>query len=122
MAKEERKCKECGNKLFGRRDQKFCSDHCRNAFNNKMNEDANATVRRINAILRKNRRVLEKLNPNGKKTVDGITLAEEGFNFHYFTNIYKTQKGSFYFFCYEYGYIKLENDQYMLVKKQDYVK
>jgi hypothetical protein len=122
MGKEERKCKECGNKLLGRRDQKFCSDHCRNAFNNKMNEDANATVRRINAILRKNRRVLEKLNPEGKKTVDGITLAEEGFNFHYFTNIYKTQKGSSYFFCYEYGYIKLENDQYMLVKKQDYVK
>lgn len=122
MVKEERKCKECGNKLLGRRDQKFCSDHCRNAFNNKMNEDANATVRRINAILRKNRRVLEKLNPEGKKTVDGITLAEEGFNFHYFTNIYKTQKGSSYFFCYEYGYIKLENDQYMLVKKQDYVK
>jgi predicted nucleic acid-binding Zn ribbon protein len=122
MAKEERQCKECGNKLFGRKDQKFCSDYCRNIFNNKLNEDANSTVRRINGILRKNRRILAQLNPDGKKTVDGITLAEEGFNFHYFTNIYKTQKGALYFFCYEYGYLKLDNDQYMLVIKQDYVK
>ena len=113
---------ECESKLRGRKDQKFCSDYCRNAHNNKLNEDANKYVRRINGILRKNRRILEKLNPKGKVTVDGITLAEEGFNFHYFTNIYKTQKGGIYFFCYEYGYRKLEDDQYILVLKQDYVK
>lgn len=121
-AMEKRVCLECGVKLAGRKDQKFCSDYCRNTFNNRQNEDANATVRRINSILRKNRRILAKLNPDGKKTVDGITLAEEGFNFHYFTNIYRTQKGSKYFFCYDYGYLKLENDQYMLVQKQDYVR
>jgi hypothetical protein len=119
---KERLCLECKSKLRGRKDQKFCSDYCRNAHNNKLNEDANKYVRRINGILRKNRRILEKLNPKGKETVDGITLAEEGFNFHYFTNIYKTQKGGIYYFCYEYGYRKLENDQYILVLKQDYVK
>ncbi|MEN9304358.1 MAG: hypothetical protein RL264_2787 [Bacteroidota bacterium] len=119
---EERKCLECQDKLKGRKDQKFCSDYCRNTYNNRLNEDANATVRRVNAILRKNRRILAELNPNGKRTVDGITLAEEGFNFHYFTNIYKTQKGAQYFFCYDFGYVKMENDQYMLVQKQDYVK
>ncbi|HBW85193.1 MAG: hypothetical protein ACKO2O_00455 [Crocinitomicaceae bacterium] len=118
----ERNCQECGHKLRGRKDQKFCSDSCRNSFNNKKNEDANASVRRINAILRKNRRILAAMNPNGKITVDGISLAEMGFNFHYFTNIYKTQKGAQYYFCYDYGYIKMENDQYMLVQKQDYVK
>jgi hypothetical protein len=117
-----RSCLECGHQLNGRKDQKFCSDYCRNSYNNKQNEDANAYVRRINNILRKNRRILASLNPTGKITVDGITLAEEGFNFHYFTNIYTTQKGSRYIFCYEQGYIKLENDQYMLVHKQDYVK
>jgi hypothetical protein len=72
--------------------------------------------------LRKNRRILAQLNPNGKKTVDGITLAEQGFNFHYFTNIYRTQKGSQYYFCYDFGYLKMDNDQYMLVQKQDYVR
>ena len=119
---EQRACQECGQKLLGRKDQKYCSDYCRNGFNNKLNEDSNKYVRRINGILRKNRRILEKLNPKGKFTTDGITLAEEGFNFHYYTNIYTTQKGGQYFFCYEHGYIKLENDQYMLVMKQDYVK
>ena len=117
-----RKCKECGTKLSGRKDQKFCSDYCRNTFNNKLNEDANKYVRRINNILRKNRRIMAKLNPKGKKTVDGITLAEEGFNFHYYTNIYTTKTGSQYFFCYDQGYIKLDDDRYMLVVKQDYVK
>jgi hypothetical protein len=119
---EQRLCKECNQKLLGRKDQKFCSDYCRNAYNNKQNEDANKYVRRINSILRKNRRILEHLNPEGKKTVDAITLAEEGFNFHYFTNIYTTQKGGNYYFCYEYGYRKIENNQYILVVKQDYVK
>ncbi len=120
--KEVRKCKECGQVLNGRKDQKFCSDYCRNTYNNRQNEDATAYVRRINNILRKNRRILASMNPTGKVTVDGIRLAEEGFNFHYFTNIYQTRKGSQYFFCYEQGYIKLDNDQYMLVHKQDYVK
>jgi hypothetical protein len=119
---ETRNCQECSEKLAGRKDQKFCSDYCRNTFNNRLNEDATKYIRRINNILRKNRRILNILNPNGKNTVDGITLAEEGFNFHYYTNVYKTQKGASYFFCYDQGYLKMDNDQYMLVQKQDYVK
>src|SRR6218665_2599680 len=118
----ERTCLECGVKLNGRKDQKFCSDYCRNTHNNRLNEDATKLMQRINRILRKNRRILESLHPQGKKTVDAITLAEEGFNFHYYTNIYTTQKGTVYYFCYEQGYAKLENDQYFLVQKQDYVK
>lgn len=119
---EERKCLECGQKLTGRKDQKFCSDYCRNSFNNQQNEAANQYVRKINGILRKNRKILAELNPTGKKTIDGLSLAEKGFNFHYYTNIYTTQKGGKYFFCYEYGYIKLDNDQYFLIEKQEYVK
>jgi hypothetical protein len=79
-------------------------------------------MRRVNSILRKNRRILENLNPSGKRTVDAITLAEEGFNFHYFTNIYSTQKGTNYYFCYDQGYAKTEVNQFVLVRKQDYVK
>ena len=119
---EDRKCKECSQRLSGRRDQIFCSDYCRNTYNNRLNEDSTKYIRRINNILRKNRRILSELNPKGKKTVDGITLAEEGFNFHYYTNVYTTKTGSTYFFCYEQGYLKMENDKYMLVLKQDYVK
>jgi hypothetical protein len=122
MSTEKRTCQECQAELKGRKDQKFCSDYCRNTYNNRLNEDATKYVRRINNILRKNRRILAEMNPKGKITVDSISLAEEGFNFHYFTNIYTTQKGAKYYFCYDQGYIKIENDQYMLVVKQDYVK
>ena len=119
---EVRNCKECDQKLVGRKDQKFCSDYCRNSFNNRQNQDATKYIRRINNILRKNRRILTELNPKGKIAVDGIRMAEEGFNFHYFTNSYVTKKGATYFFCYDQGYLKLDGDQYMLVQKQDYVK
>lgn|SRR5690554_3280719 len=120
--RKKRLCLECEAPLVGRRDQKFCGDYCRNTFNNRRNEDSNNYVRRINNILRKNRRIMAKLNPDGKKTLDGIIMAEEGFNFHYYTNIYTTQKGSQYIFCYDHGYLKMDNNQYMLVHKQDYVK
>lgn len=117
-----RKCLECGEKIIGRKDKKFCGDYCRNSYNNRLNEDSTNYMRRINNILRKNRRILDRLNPNGKSTVDAISLAEEGFNFHYYTNIYTTQKGGQYIFCYDRGYLKLDKNQYMLVHKQDYVK
>jgi predicted nucleic acid-binding Zn ribbon protein len=119
--KAERNCLECGVKLNGRKDQKFCGDYCRNTFNNRLHEDANNYMRRINNILRKNRRILDTLNPSGKKTVDALSLAEEGFNFHYVTNVYETKKGTYYF-CYDRGYIKLEDNKYMLVHKQEYVR
>ena len=119
---ETRFCKECEHKLSGRRDQKFCSDYCRNTFNNRKNEESNTFVRRINTILRKNRRILDKLNPDGKITINILVLAEEGFNFHYYTNIFETKAGKKYFFCYEHGYTKIGNDQVVLVWKKDYVK
>lgn len=119
---KKKECLECGAILRGRKDKKFCGDYCRNSYNNKLNEDSTSYVRRINNILRKNRRILSKLNPDGKKTVDGIILAEEGFNFHYYTNIYATKKGSEYIFCYDQGYLKIDENHYMLVHKQDYVK
>ena len=119
---EKRLCQECEEPLLGRIDQKFCSDYCRNTFNNRLNSDINVQVRRINSILRKNRRILSEFNPNGKVTLDAFVLAEAGFNFHYFTNVFKTKRGTQYFFCYDQGYVRVENDQYVLVQKQAYVK
>lgn len=114
-------CLECQEKLVGRRDQKFCCDYCRNTYNNRINEDANAVVRKINSILRKNRRILSKLNPNGKKTVHLIHLAELEFHFHHYTHSYSTINGHQYFFCYDMGYRAIENQEFLLVHKQEYV-
>ena len=53
--------------------------------------------------------------PEGKAKVHKNKLNEKGFNYTYFTNIYKTQKGSVYYYCYEYGYLSLEHDFYLIV-------
>lgn len=118
---EKRFCAECQEALKGRKDQKFCGDYCRNSYNNRLNEDANAKVRRINRILRKNRRIMLQLMELKKSTLHVTDLAELGFNFHYYTNIYTTQKGSVYTFCYDYGYLKLRDDAYRLIEKMDFV-
>lgn len=112
---EQRKCPECGEKIVGRSDKKFCSDECRNNFNNKQNSDSTNLVRNINNALRKNRRILEQLAPDGKSKVTKAKLNEKGFDFKYITHTYKTQKGSVYYYCYEYGYLPLEHDFYLIV-------
>ncbi|MBI5217852.1 MAG: hypothetical protein HY958_02860 [Bacteroidia bacterium] len=112
---EKKKCLECGEPILGRSDKKFCSDLCRNAHNNKLNSDVNNYVRHVNNILRKNRRILQELNPNDKAKVHKDKLAEKGFNFNFITGIYQTRKGSTYYFCYEYGYLPIEDNFYFLV-------
>jgi hypothetical protein len=115
----ERKCLDCGEIIYGRVDKKFCSDQCRNNYNNRMNTDNSVVVRNVNAILRKNRRILSELIPSeGKINLHKDKLINKGFNFNYITHLYTTQKGSTYRFVYEYGYLPLENDFYMLVIRE----
>ncbi len=82
-----------------------------------MNKDGKNLIRNINNRLRKNWRILEELNPNGKCTISKNKLDIKGFDFNYITEIYTTKAGKVYYFCYDQGYSVLENDLYMLVKK-----
>ena len=121
MESTNKVCLECGKPIQGRHDKKFCDDLCRNAYNNKLNSDANKIIRNINNTLRKNRRILAELNPNGKTKVTKDKLLFHGFDFNYFTNTYTTKAGTVYYFCYEQGYLPLEGDLYALVVRQEYV-
>lgn len=112
-------CLECGEKIVGREDKKFCSDGCRNSYNNKMNKDHTNLMRNINNKLRKNYRVLAELNPEGKTKTNRNKLMSKGFDFELITSIYKTKTGNTYYFVYDYGYMELENEQYILVKKEN---
>lgn len=122
LDKEKRQCLVCETPIYGRVDKKYCSDYCRNAHHNIRNRDATNYMRKVNNILRKNRRILERFNPNGKSKVKESTLMEEGYNFGYHTNVYNTKKGGKYYFCYDQGYIKLEDGWLALVIRQEYVK
>lgn len=113
----QKNCPECGEKIVGRTDKKFCSDYCRNAHNNKINKDNTNLVRNINNQLRKNFRILEELNPTDKTRASKAKLQAKGFSFEYFTSIYTTKSGTVYYFVYDQGYLPLEGDYYALVKR-----
>lgn len=114
----QKECPVCNSKIIGRADKRFCSDYCRNAYNNnQLNKDSKNLVRNINNKLRKNYRILEDLNPKDKTKTSRSKLTSKGFDFQYFTSIYTTKTGTIYYFVYDQGYLPLENDFYALVKR-----
>lgn len=114
----KRLCLDCNAAVIGRVDKKFCDDACRSNFYNKQGSQELSYVRTVNKILMKNRKILEGLNPGGKVKVSMKTLQQKGFNFNYYTNIYETGNGNQYRFCYEYGYLLLNFDLALLVKRK----
>ncbi len=110
---------ECGDPISGRSDKKFCCDQCRVTYHNRLSGDATNFVRNVNNTIRKNRRILTLLNTRGKTKVSREKLSQNGFDFNYFTNTSKTKDGTTYYYCYEQGYLPVENDRYLLVVKQD---
>ncbi|WP_270087202.1 hypothetical protein [Sphingobacterium sp. SYP-B4668] len=115
-----RLCQECKEQIRGRSDKRFCDDACRNNYNNKINSDANNYVRQINTVLRKNRRVLEELlGQEDKKKTSRELLLTNGFQFKYSTNQHTTNRGYTYYFVYEYGYLLLEQELVLLVRRRD---
>ncbi|WP_293789373.1 hypothetical protein [uncultured Pedobacter sp.] len=115
----ERLCLDCGSPLRGRADKKYCDDSCRSNYNNRLNNEDSLVIKRVNNILKKNRAILVALNPTGKTKVTGKKLVSAGFNFEFHTSRYKTQNGNTYIFCYEYGYLILNQDDYLLVKREE---
>ncbi len=114
---ENKTCLECNEPLRGRSDKKFCSDYCRNAFNNKVNRDSKNLIRNTNNRLKKNFKVLCDLNITGKTKVTRSKLIDHNFDFNYFTSIYKTKTGNVYYYIYDQGYLALDNDVFLLIKR-----
>ena len=115
----ERFCLDCNALLNGRADKKFCDDQCRTNYNNRIRIEDNIYLNEVNKILRKNRDILRNKNPEGKIKLKRDQLLRKGFDFNYHTHTYSTQKGQVYFFCYEQGYLPLENDEILLVRREE---
>lgn len=116
---EEKICLECGSKIIGRADKKFCSDQCRVSYNNRLNSNETNFMRNVNNVLRKNRRILIDLNTTGKSRVSREKLHEKGFDFNLFTSTYTTKEASVYHYCYEQGYLQVDKNWYLLVVKKE---
>ncbi len=114
-------CLNCKKVIKGRTDKKFCDDYCRNTYNNQLKATKNNLVRNVNNALGKNRRILESFFKKEEEITktNKEKLLQKGFQFKYITHIYTNKKGNIYYFCYDLGYLPLENDWYLLVKRNE---
>lgn len=107
-------CVECGQRIAGRTDKKFCNDQCRTSWHNKHQAIDSRYVRTVNCILRRNRRILAELAANGSKEIRSIALKRRGFDFSHFTSARKVRGGQIEHFCYDLGYVPVNNGVYLL--------
>ena len=122
---EIRSCLNCQESIEGRVGKKYCNEYCKSNYNYQKNKDNEFTLfAKIDKQLKLNRRLLLAFNKAGKSTVRVSTLLDEGFNPHLFTHFWKNGKGQVYFFCYDYGFMKLMDngkEKYLLVQWQSYM-
>lgn len=117
---ETRICKACNKNLIGRTDKLFCNDYCRNNFNNQQRATTTNYARNIIHAIKKNKNILSDYLGNlDKIKINKEKLLQSGFQFKYHTHHYETQKGNIYIFCFEYGYLALDNDWYLIVKREE---
>lgn len=116
-----KKCLSCGKPVKGRSDKKFCDDYCRNQFNNQAKGVDDTIIRNINNQLKKNRNILASLIADGNETTKTTKekLMNMGFQFKWHTHQYKTQKGATYLFCYDFGYLAMDNDWFLIVRDKE---
>jgi hypothetical protein len=90
-------------------------------YHNRVNSDSDEVtyIRNVNNALRKNRRILGQLNPYGKTRASLDMLLSKGFNFNYFTSTQRTREGLVYYYCYDQGYRKIDQEIFLLVKKKN---
>jgi hypothetical protein len=107
-------CHQCGHSLRGRIDKKFCNDHCRNAFHFDNNRGRDAIVRQVHTVLLRNRRILRNFFTRScKVTRDELLL--EGVHFAYHTHRQQKTSGVTEYYCYDFGWRELRQNQVLLV-------
>jgi len=117
----QRLCLNCSKPVKGRTDKKFCDDQCRNNYNNQLKSSTINIVRNTNNALGKNRRILESMFTGAEEIAKTTRdkLLQKGFQFKYMTHTYTNKKGNMYFFCYDLGYLPLDSDWYLIVKRKE---
>ena len=119
-----RLCKNCEkpiNLSIGRSDRLFCNESCKNQFHNKQTYLEEQEIKRIQLILKKNRRILKKMfSRKDRDEIPKEKLLKEGFEFDYHTHfvISKIKRNQF-ILCFDYGYRAVEDDRYKIVKAFD---
>jgi len=74
----------------------------------------------MNSLL-KNRRILEECLPATEEMIkiQQDKLMQKGFVFKYHTHSYTNKKNKIYYFCFDYGFLPLENQWYLIVRRKE---
>ena len=108
-------CPECNEKIIGRADKKFCSDQCRTQYHNKISCHEIRKIRRINNVLRKNRKILSAcLGESEYLRVSRERLLISGFDFEFHTQQLKLKKGKPWMIIYDYGCSEEGRDEILI--------
>ena len=117
-------CPVCGDSIKGRRDKVYCSPNCRSTAQYESRVINERFFLDVDKQLKINRKLLKRYNKSGFTTLRKEKLWEDGFNPRFFTHYWKNSKGQVYLFCYDFGFLELDQDgkkKYLLVEWQDYM-
>lgn len=105
-------CLNCGETLIGRRDKKFCNDHCRSCYHNILNAPRYNLVRNTHAILRKNRRILFQAIGifHEYDTIPVHWLVQRGFSFQHCTQRIEQNNQLQIIVCYDISYHWIDSE------------
>lgn len=118
-----RNCLECGKTIKGRLGKKYCDHACKSAFHNRNRGEAEADIVKTNSFLRHNRAILKRLSPEGKATVRKEVLDQLGYDYRYFSGLFKSNT-NLYYLVYDYAFAPIfEKDvqKALIVRRQDYM-
>ena len=115
----KRCCLECNEQLVGRTDKKFCSDYCRNTYNNRQNSGITKNIREVNRILRSNRRILMQFKAIGKQKISERRLLQLGFRINYTTGYKLKPNGQMELYIYDQVLERLKNDTYLIMGRRE---
>lgn len=119
-----RSCPVCNGEIKGRSDKRYCSAACKSSFQYEKRGESEPFFFKVDRQLRLNRKILKRHNKSGYTTLRKDVLIAEGFYPKYFTHYWKNQKGQVYLFCYEFGFLEIDQSgikKYLIVEWQEYM-
>lgn len=113
-----RGCKVCKEPLFGRTDQKFCSDACRSHHHNLKNQKKNQGFYSTHRALQNNYRILRDYVSKEYTECNLSELNRQGFKSSCITEIEKGQgDGLPKYYLYDIGYHFLTSEKIKIFKR-----
>jgi predicted nucleic acid-binding Zn ribbon protein len=113
-----RGCQVCKEPLFGRTDQKFCSDACRSHYHNLKNQKKNQNFYKTHRRLKNNYRILRRYATSQSTECNLSELNRQGFRPSSITGVERGFNGSLpKYYLYDIGYQFLNPEKIKIFKR-----